>query len=85
MACHRGRSRHHLLAVAVLATVALAADASTEYPQQSADKKNQQPTFRARVDLVEIDLVANDATGRPVLDLKKEELHVVEDGKSRER
>jgi VWFA-related protein len=36
------------------------------------------------VDLVEIDLVATDATGRPVLDLKKEDLQVLEDGKPRE-
>ena len=68
----------------VCALAALGAVASTGVPDRPADQQNQPPTFRARVDLVEIDLVATDAAGRRVLDLQKDELQVLEGGKLRE-
>ncbi|HJZ71971.1 MAG TPA: VWA domain-containing protein [Vicinamibacterales bacterium] len=46
-------------------------------PQQQA----QQPTFRVRVDYVEVDVVVTDRQGNLVRDLKKEDFQVLEDGK----
>jgi VWFA-related protein len=42
----------------------------------------QQPTFKVRVDYVEVDAVVTDRQGRLVRDLKKEDFQVLEDGKS---
>jgi VWFA-related protein len=42
----------------------------------------QQPTFKVRVDYVEVDAVVTDKQGRLVRDLKKEDFQVLEDGKS---
>ena len=84
MSCHAGRSRRRVGTVVVCALAALGAVASTGVPDRPADQQNQPPTFRARVDLVEIDLVATDAAGRRVLDLQKDELQVLEGGKLRE-
>jgi len=47
-------------------------------PQQQA----QQPTFRVRVDYVEVDVVVTDRQGNLVRDLKKEDFQVLEDGKN---
>src|SRR5213594_1580577 len=41
----------------------------------------QQPTFKLRVDYVEVDVVVTDKDGNLVRDLKKEDFQVVEDGK----
>jgi VWFA-related protein len=41
----------------------------------------QQPTFRVRVDYVEVDVVVTDRQGNLVRDLKKEDFQVLEDGK----
>ena len=42
----------------------------------------QPPTFKVRVDYVEVDAVVTDRQGRIVRDLKKEDFQVLEDGKS---
>jgi VWFA-related protein len=42
----------------------------------------QPPTFKVRVDFVEVDAVVTDKEGRLVRDLKKEDFQVLEDGKS---
>src|SRR5438094_5805245 len=39
------------------------------------------PTFRVRVDYVEVDVVVTDQQGNLVRDLKKEDFQVLEDGK----
>src|SRR5215467_15497100 len=44
--------------------------------------QSQQPTFRVRVDYVEVDVVVTDRQGNLVRDLKKEDFQVLEDGKS---
>jgi VWFA-related protein len=44
--------------------------------------QSQQPTFRLRVDYVEVDVVVTDRQGNLVRDLKKEDFQVLEDGKS---
>ena len=41
-----------------------------------------QPTFRSGVELVTIDVVATDRSGRPVHDLKAADFELFEDGKS---
>jgi VWFA-related protein len=43
--------------------------------------QSQQPTFRVRVDYVEVDVVVTDRQGNLVRDLKKEDFQVLEDGK----
>ena len=48
-------------------------------PQQQ--QQAQQPTFRVRVDYVEVDVVVTDRQGNLVRDLKKEDFQVLEDGK----
>ena len=51
--------------------------------QQPAQPPAQQPpTFKVRVDFVEVDAVVTDKEGRLVRDLKKEDFQVLEDGKS---
>jgi VWFA-related protein len=81
-----GRSRLGVVtvAVALCASAAICVTVASELPQKPANQQNQPPTFRARVDLVEIDFVATDASGRPVLDLQRDELQVLEDGEPRE-
>lgn len=50
---------------------------TSSFPQTPAP---QQPTFRASVALVPIDVAVTDSKGRPVLDLTKEDFLVFEDG-----
>ena len=51
-------------------------------PAQQAPAVPQPPTFKVRVDYVEVDAVVTDRQGRIVRDLKKEDFQVLEDGKS---
>src|ERR1700751_4430068 len=44
--------------------------------------QSQQPTFKLRVDYVEVDVVVTDRQGNLVRDLKKEDFQVLEDGKN---
>jgi VWFA-related protein len=46
-----------------------------------APSSSQQPTFKARVDYVEVDALVTDRQGNFVRDLKKEDFQVLEDGK----
>lgn len=55
-------------ALAIAAAVSLAA-------------QNHQPVFRAGVDLVRFDVRVTDGSGRPITNLRPEEVQVVEDGK----
>jgi VWFA-related protein len=50
--------------------------AGTEGQQPSG-----QPTFRAGINFVRVDVIATDSKGKPILDLKPEDLTVTEDGK----
>src|SRR5688500_15364810 len=47
-----------------------------------AEGEGGQPTFRSGVELVTIDVVATDRSGRPVHDLKAADFELFEDGKS---
>ena len=48
---------------------------------QTAAPTSQQPTFKLRVDYVEVDVVVTDKGGNLIRDLKKEDFQVLEDGK----
>jgi VWFA-related protein len=41
----------------------------------------QQPTFRAGINFVRVDVIVNDNKGQPVIDLKESDFEVLEDGK----
>src|SRR3954463_8667691 len=70
----------------LLAGAALVADqnpapqAQTPSPPPAAP--TQGPTFRVRVDYVEVDVVVTDRQGNLVRDLKKEDFQISEDGKA---
>src|SRR5262245_66178472 len=51
-------------------------------PQTAPPAPSQGPTFRVRVDYVEVDVVVTDQQGNLVRDLKKEDFQVLEDGKA---
>jgi len=59
--------------VLALAAAGLIADQDAAQPQQ--------PTFKLRVDYVEVDVVVTDRDGNLVKDLKKDDFQVLEDGK----
>jgi hypothetical protein len=59
--------------VLALAGAGLIADQDAAQPQQ--------PTFKLRVDYVEVDVVVTDRDGNLVKDLKKDDFQVLEDGK----
>jgi len=58
------------------------APAPPAQPPQAPSAAQQPPTFKVRVDFVEVDAVVTDKEGRLVRDLKKEDFQVLEDGKS---
>jgi VWFA-related protein len=65
-----------------VAAVALTAGQNPA-PQAPAQPQSQQsPTFKLRVDYVEVDVVVTDRDGNLVKDLKKEDFQVLEDGKA---
>ena len=67
----------------LLAGAALRAGQAPAPPaQQQPAAAQQPPTFKVRVDYVEVDAVVTDRQGRIVRDLKKEDFQVLEDGKS---
>src|SRR6266446_8827581 len=51
-------------------------------PAQPPPQGPQAPTFKVRVDYVEVDVVVTDRQGNLVRDLKKEDFQVLEDGKN---
>ena len=67
--------------ILLLAGSALAAG-QAPVPAQPPPAAQQQPTFKVRVDYVEVDAVVTDRQGRIVRDLKREDFQVLEDGKS---
>lgn len=74
-----------LLAGAALAAgQAPSAQQPSPAPQPPAQPSSAQqpPTFKVRVDYVEVDTVVTDRQGRIVRDLKKEDFQVLEDGKA---
>ena len=76
--------RLRLMGLLVLLTgTALTAGQTPAPPaQQQPTSAQQPPTFKVRVDYVEVDAVVTDRQGRLVRDLKKEDFQVLEDGKA---
>src|SRR5215210_2513643 len=72
----KSRARTAALLLCFAGTV-LAADQNPAAPPP----QTQQPTFKLRVDYVEVDVVVTDRQGNLVRDLKKEDFQVLEDGK----
>jgi VWFA-related protein len=75
-------ARVRLIGLIVLLGGAALTAGQTAAPAQPPAPAQQQPTFKVRVDYVEVDAVVTDRQGRLVRDLKKEDFQVLEDGKS---
>src|SRR5262245_13041468 len=74
------KSRAQLVTLLVcLGSVAITAGQNP--PPAAQPQQPQQPTFKLRVDYVEVDVVVTDRQGNLVRDLKKEDFQVLEDGK----
>jgi VWFA-related protein len=72
-------------ALRLAALLVFSAGAALTAGQQAAPPpppSQQQPTFKVRVDYVEVDVVVTDRQGNLVRDLKKEDFQVLEDGKT---
>src|ERR1051326_4393283 len=72
------KSRARLALLLVCAAGALVSAGQNQQPAPQA----QQPTFKLRVDYVEVDVVVTDRQGALIRDLKKEDFQVLEDGKA---
>src|SRR5438046_617613 len=71
------------LAALLVFSAGVALTAGQQPPAQPPPpQQQQQPTFRVRVDYVEVDVVVTDRQGNLVRDLKKEDFQVLEDGKN---
>jgi len=70
------------LLVLLTGTALTAGQAPAPPAQPQPTSAQQQPTFKVRVDYVEVDAVVTDRQGRLVRDLKKEDFQVLEDGKA---
>ena len=55
-------------------------DTSQETPTAPEAETDQQPTFRADINFVRVDVIVNDDNGDPVLDLTEADFEVFEDG-----
>jgi VWFA-related protein len=67
--------------VAFVTAAAVALNAGQNPPPSPPPAQGQPPTFKLRVDYVEVDVVVTDRQGNLVTDLKKEDFQVLEDGK----
>lgn len=74
--CGGGASAPRIVSCAVLLALCAATPAA-------ADQQPSQPTFQTQSTIVLLDVVVRDRKGRPVRDLRPEELHVFEDGQRR--
>ena len=71
-----------VLMTGVALTAGQAPAPSAQQQQPAPPPAQQPPTFKVRVDFVEVDAVVTDREGRLVRDLTKEDFQVLEDGKS---
>src|SRR5437867_10457851 len=69
------------IALVFLSAAALSAGQNPPPAPPAPPPQTQQPTFKLRVDYVEVDVVVADRQGNLVRDLKKEDFQVMEDGK----
>ena len=80
MPCRPVRSCVAALALGVVLAGAPAMRGQTASPPQDPPQ-SQQPTFRARVDSVSVDVIVTDRQGKPITDLKVEDFEVKEANK----
>jgi len=78
-------------AIALLVAVNFLISPAASSSLQTADRQiatpetaDQVPTFRTQTQLVEVDTVATDSHGKPITDLRKDEVKVFEDDRPRE-
>src|SRR2546421_6289529 len=76
------KNRVQLLAAVVFFTLVAAVMLRAGQAPPPPPSAPQQPTFKLRVDYVEVDVVVTDKDGNLVRDLKKEDFQVMEDGKA---
>jgi VWFA-related protein len=67
--------------VPVVLVLLLMTAALVSAQDQSASQGGAQPTFRAGVNVVRVDVIVTDSRGNTVTDLAKEEFEIVEDGR----
>ena len=76
-----------VLTLGLVAALLPAAGAQQQQPppsppqQPPQDPAPGQPTFKARINFVRVDVIVSDRDGKPILDLKPEDFKVFEDGK----
>ena len=71
--------RRSFITALVVLMVTTAAVVSTQ--DSSAPQSPPQPTFRAGVNVIRVDVIVNDDKGNPVTDLTREDFEIVEDGR----
>jgi VWFA-related protein len=76
------KKRVQLAALVSFLAAAAAALVADQAAQPAQPAQPQPPTFKLRVDYVEVDVVVTDREGNLVKDLKKEDFQVLEDGKA---
>src|SRR5262245_21222146 len=76
------RPRRFLVWVLLVAGMSLSSAAQQpQHPPQQAQPAEQQPTFRAGINYVGVDVIVTGRNDAPVIDLKREDFEVFEDGK----
>lgn len=81
--CGRGRDKIALVTSRVLPVVVLAFATAAGLSEIDGRAQTQsKATFKSGVDLVRLDISVVDATGRPITDLKPEEITITEDGQT---
>jgi VWFA-related protein len=76
------KTRVQLTALVLFVTAAAVALRAGQQPAPAPPQQPQPPTFKLRVDYVEVDAVVTDRQGNLVNDLKQQDFQVSEDGKA---
>ena len=79
-----GRLQSRRMRMAAGAVAIVSSFAVVLAAQRGAEPQTQQPTFRARADLIQVDTVVVDKEGRPVRGLTKADFQLLDNGKPQE-
>ena len=71
----------HRFSIAAVVVLMLSAAALVSTQDPSAPQSPPQPTFRAGVNVIRVDVIVSDDKGNPVTDLTREDFEIVEDGR----
>jgi VWFA-related protein len=74
------QTRRRVAAVLLLALVCVTAPPAAQEPSP-AQGEAAQPTFRAGVNVVRVDVIVTDRSGKPVTNLTRDDFEILEDGK----